>query len=125
MKSTLALGIIALGFLLLVASGVFSTLFPPTNSWTTDKAQRMSEVKAQINNVGAQLYKAQQSTHGQDPAPIKTQYDTLLKEFEQLNTDFETATARPLFISTVLKWSGISFAILGIIFWYAVKQTSG
>jgi hypothetical protein len=124
MKSTVVLGVMVLGFALLVVSSLWSHLFPPTSSWTQQKAARMSEVKAQINNLGAQLYLAESRTYGgQDPGELKAEYNALQEEFEQLKADFESATETPQTVSTVLKWTGISLAALGIIGWYAVKQT--
>jgi hypothetical protein len=119
------MGAIALGFVLLLASGLWSTLFPPTRTWTVDKASRLSEIKARINDLGAQLYKAKGRTYGgADPGPIQAEYDVLTKEFDQLKTDFESTTGRTQKTATVLKWTGISLATLGIIGWYAVKQSS-
>lgn len=125
MKSAIVLGAIALGFVLLIASFLWATLFPPTRSWTLEKAARLSEVKAEINNLGAQIYKASNRTYGgPDPGTLKAEYDGLLAEFETLKADFESATEAPRTVTTLLKWSGISLAILGIIGWYAVQQTS-
>ena len=119
------MGAIGLGFALLIASSVWTTLFPPTRSWTLEKAERMSEVKARINDVGAMLYKATHHIHsGPDPGSLKAEFDALTKEFEVLKADFESATLRSNSIAAFLKWTGISLAALGIIGWYAVKQTS-
>ena len=125
MKLVIVLAAIVLGFALLVVSSLWVRIFPPTRSWTPEKAARMSEVKAAINNAGAKLYMASQRTYGgPDPGTLKAEYDGLKKEFEQLKTDFESATENPQTVSTILKWSGISLAAFGIIGWYAVKQTS-
>jgi hypothetical protein len=125
MKFGIAFGALGLGFALLVFSGLWSTIFPPTQSWTLEKSKRMSDVKARINDVGAMLYKATQRRHaGPDPGPIQAEYDALSKEFAQLKSEFESATERPQTTSKLLKWTGISLAVIGIIGLYAVKNSS-
>lgn len=125
MKPAITLSAVALGFALLVASSVWGRLFPPTKTWTLQKAERMSEVKARINDVGAVLYKANQRIHaGPDPGPIQAEYDALTKEFDQLKLEFETAAERPQTASAIMKWTGISLAVLGLIGWYAVKDSA-
>jgi hypothetical protein len=124
MKPVITLGAVALGFALLVVSSVWGKLFPPTQTWTLQKAERMSEVKVRINDVGAMLYKATQRIHaGSDPGPIQAEYNELTKEFDKLKSEFESATQRPQTTSTVLKWTGISLAVLGLVGWYAVKDS--
>jgi hypothetical protein len=124
MKPTIALGIVVLGFAQLAASSVWGTLFPPTQSWTLEKADRMSKVKASINDVGAAIYKAKQRIHaGPDPGPLQAEYDALTKEFDQLKQEFESAAERPQTASAYLKWAGISLAIVGLVGWYAVKDS--
>ena len=125
MKPAVVLGMIVLGFMLLVASSAWSTLFPPTKAWTPEKARRISEVKARLNDLSFQLARSSDRIHsGPDPATLKTEYNALKKEFDQLANDFESATEAPQTVSKVLKLTGISLAALGVIGWYAVKQSS-
>jgi hypothetical protein len=125
MKPVIALGAVVVGFALLAASSVWGKIFPPTQSWTLEKADRMSKVKASINDVGAALYKAKQRIHaGPDPGPLQAEYDALIKEFDQLKREFESAAERPQTASAFLKWTGISLAVLGLVGWYAVKDSS-
>ena len=123
MKSGIALGVVGFGLMLLVFSSIWSTLFPPTSSWTPEKASRISEVKARLNDLSFVINDPRHSMHsGPDRGELKAEADTLLKEFEQLKADFESATERPQIAAKVLKWTGISLAIVGIIGWYAVKN---
>jgi hypothetical protein len=123
MKSAVVAAII-LGLVLFLASGIWSTLFPATNSWTPEKASRLSEIKGRLNDLSFQLQSAARRPHsGPDPSTLKTEYDALNKEFDVLKTDFETAAERPQTVSRILKWSGISLVALGVIAWYVVKDS--
>jgi hypothetical protein len=125
MKSGIPFCAIGLGFALLIASSLWTTIFPPTLSWTPEKAQRSAEIKDRLTNLGFALYAAEYRPHsGPDPGTLKAEYDALMKENAQLNADFTSATETPETISNILKWSGISLAALGIIGWYAIKQSS-
>jgi len=123
MKSAIAMGTIALGFLLLVTSSLWTSLFPATSSWTTEKAQRAAQVKDRLSNLGPVVNSTKPRLHGgADPAQLKIEYDSLMLENEQLNSEFESAANRPNTIANVLKWTGISLAGLGIAGWFAVRE---
>lgn len=124
MKSAVVIGTIGLGVALFIASALWASLFPPSNSWTPEKAQRMSEVKARLNNLSFIINEPRNFHSGPDTGTLKAESDALLKEFEQLKTDFESATESPQTVSFVLRWSGLSLAIIGVIGWYAIKQNS-
>src|SRR5689334_9621213 len=101
MKTTIVMGVIALGFLLLASSFIWTTLFPPTRSWTPEKAQRMSEVKSRLNNLTFLINAPNKSMHnGPDQGALRAEAEQLSKEFDQLKTDFESATESPKTIST-------------------------
>lgn len=124
MKSAIVLGAMALGFLLLVASSVWTSLFPATSSWTPEKAQRSAEVKDRLANLGPLVNAPTRSMHsGADRGVLKAEFDQLIRENEQLNAEFQSAYDRPNTFANLLKWSGISLAIIGIIGWYAVKDS--
>jgi hypothetical protein len=112
-----------LGIVLFAASGMWTTIFPPTNSWTPEKAARLSEIKGRLNELSFKLQRATGQMHsGPDPGPLKAEYDSLNKEFDILKVDFETAAERPQTVRTYLKWTGISLAAIGVISWYALNQ---
>jgi hypothetical protein len=115
---------IALGFVLLIGSGLWTTLFPGTNSWTPEKGSRWGQVKDRLNTLSFIVHRPAGTMHaGQDIGPLKAEYAQLQKEHEQLKAEFETASTRPNVIAAVLKWTGISLAALGIVGWYAVKNS--
>jgi len=138
MKGILVFGAIGLGFLLLVLSGLWSTLFPATSVWTDAKAERRAEVQDRIHNLRFLLLSQsnQRSFHShapidevsprtrRDPVALQAELAKLMQESEQLNAEFQSAYDRPNTISSALKWTGISLAALGIIGWYAMKNSS-
>jgi hypothetical protein len=122
MKSVV-FGSIVLGFLLLVASSLWSTLFPATSSWTPEKGTRWGQVKDRLNTLTYIVHRPPSMHRGSDLGPLKAEYEQLKQEHEQLKAEFESAASRPNTISKILKWSGISLAIVGIVGWYAVKDS--
>lgn len=127
MKSTIALGVLALGFLLLILSGAWTSLFPGTSTWTPEKAARHSQIKDRLHNLGYVVDTAarQVNVHsGSDPGPAIEEYRRLKKEFDRLSAEFQFAHDRRNTVSTILKWTGLSLAGLGIIGWYVVKNSS-
>jgi hypothetical protein len=60
---------------------------------------------------------------GQDSASAKAEFDKLKLEDDELKADFSSAYDTPRTTSTILKWSGLSIAAVGIIGWYAVNQS--
>jgi hypothetical protein len=140
MKGPLAFGAMVVGFVLLAFSGIWSTLFPATSAWTDAKAERRAEVQDRIHNLRflllAQTNTSQRSFHShapieeqnsrtrRDPVALQAELSELMKESEQLNAEFQSAYDRPNTISSVLKWTGISLAAVGVIGWYAARNTS-
>jgi hypothetical protein len=122
MKSVVVVAIVT-GLVLVLVGGLWSTFFPPTNSWTPEKAARLSEIKARLNDLSFALQRASRIHSGPDPGTLKAEYDALNKEFDELKHDFETAAERPQVASRILKWAGLSLAALGIIGWYVVNQS--
>lgn len=124
MKSTIAVSVLGIGLLFLVFGLIWTALFPARASWTAEKASRMSQVSGELNNLSAKLYAAQNRTYGgPDPGTLKAEYDRLMSEHEQLKVDFETAAERPNTIARFFKWAGLSLAAIGVIGWYAAKQS--
>jgi hypothetical protein len=138
MKGSLALGAMVVGFVLLALSGIWSTLFPATSAWTDAKAERRADVQDRIHNlrflVLAQNNQRSFHSHApieeqsartrRDPVALKAELAELMTESEQLNADFQSAYDRPNTVSSILKWTGISLAAIGIIGWYAARNAS-
>jgi hypothetical protein len=125
MKVAIAIGIMALGLLLLLVSSLWSTIFPATAAWTEEKAQRHIEVQTRLSNLGPIVNSPRPSMHrGPDPATLKAEFDALTKENQLLNAEFESARDAPKTKSTILKWTGIVLVVAGLFGWYGVKQSS-
>jgi hypothetical protein len=121
MKSVV-FGAIGLGCLLLLGSGVWTTLFPAKSSWTAEKEARWSDVQRKLYDMSFVVHGKQRIHSGPDPGTLKAEYEELKKQNEILKEEFENITKRPQTVATFLKWSGVSLAVLGIIGWYAVKD---
>jgi hypothetical protein len=126
MKSAVVLGTIVIGFTCVFLSFAWGSLFPATRSWTPEKGTRMSEIKAKLNDLSFKMASPASSRikNGPDPAALKKEYDDLRAEFETLKTEFESVAETPKTTSRVLKWSGVTLALIGVIGWYAVSQSN-
>lgn len=123
MKSSVVLGAICLGFVLVATSFLWSTLFPAKSSWTPEKAERWSEVKSRLYDLGFLMNTKVRMHGGPDPATLRAEYEELEKENQVLAAEFSSISNRPHKVASVLKWSGIALAVVGIIGWYAVKDS--
>jgi hypothetical protein len=119
-------GVISLGLLLLILSGIWVTLFPGTSSWTPEKSAKWTTIKDRVHNLGFIVGNPSGpvSMHsGPDTGQAKQEYDRLKIEDNALATEFQSAHDRPYTVAKFLKWFGISLALIGIIGWYAVNQS--
>jgi hypothetical protein len=117
-------GLIAFGLFLFLLSAAWSTIFPATARWTDEKAKRSTEVKGKLHNLAFVVNAPKPNLQrGQDIGQLKAEYEQLKKENEELNADFGSAAETPKTVSTILKWSGLSIAAVGVIGWYAVNQS--
>jgi len=117
-------GLIAFGLFLFLLSALWTTIFPATARWTDEKAARSIEVKGKLHNLAFIVNAPKPNLQrGQDIGQLKAEYEQLKKENEELNSDFVSAAESPKTVSTFLKWSGLSLAAVGVVGWYAVKQS--
>ena len=118
-------GLVAVGFALLLLSGVWTVIFPASNGWTPEMEARAQKVKARLHSLSFVVSSPKPvSMHsGPDPAQAKSEFDSLKVENDQLNAQFSSAYNGPRTTSSFLRWSGISLAVLGLIGWYAVSQS--
>jgi hypothetical protein len=123
----IAFGMMGLGLLMLLASVAWVSLFSSSSSFTTEKAARWGEVKNKLHNLSF-VVNAPPGTikmhKGQELGQAKAEYEALKKEDEQLAAEFSGVYDSPRTTSKVLRWSGLSLAVIGIIGWYVVNQTS-
>ena len=126
MKSAIVFGATGLGLLLLVLSGIWSSLFPGTSSWTEEKAANLSKMQVRMHNLAGVVNNpnAKVNLHsGTELGAAKQEFEQLKKDSAELYAEFESAHDSPQTISKILKWTGISLAAIGLIGWYAVKNS--
>jgi hypothetical protein len=126
MKSTIAFAITGLGLLLLIFSFLWVALFSGQSAFTKEKAERWGDVKQRLHNLAFVVNAPPGSVKmhgGPDPAQAKAEYEELKVEDTQLAAEFSGAYDTPRTMATILKWSGLSLAVVGIIGWYAVTQS--
>src|SRR3954468_22743074 len=100
MKSAVVIGVIGLGILMFLISGLWSTVFPPTARWTDEKAKRSTEVKSRLHNLAFIVNAPKPNLQrGQDIGQLKAEYEKLRKENDELNADFNSATETPQTVS--------------------------
>jgi hypothetical protein len=126
MKTAVVFGLMGFGFLLLVLGLSWPRMFPGTSAWTLEKETRLSEVSDRMHLLSFTVGKAEARPNmhgGPDVAKAKAELEALKKENAELTAQFRGIENRRDLTSTVLKYSGISLAVLGVIGWYAVNQS--
>lgn len=127
MKSAIVFGMIGLGFLMLALSFAWVKVFSGGSGWTKEKAQHWSEVKDRLSNLSFVVNAppgARKMHSGPDPAEAKAEYDKLFKEHEELAAEFTGGYNAPRTMATVLRWGGISLAVVGLVGWYAIQNSN-
>ena len=122
----IAFGILGLGLILVLLSGLWTTLFPGTSAWTPEKSAEWTKVKDRLHTLKfvVNAAAAKPSMHsGEDTAQAKQEYEQLKVKHEELSKEFYGIHDRPYTIARILKWSGISLAAVGLIGWYAANQS--
>ena len=127
MKSAVVLGMLGVGLLLLIAGGVWTSVFTGTSSWTQEKDNRLAEVGKRMHVLTFVVGNAEAnpSMHGGPDLPkAKAELMALREENKALMEEFKGIQSRPQTMSKVMKWSGISLMLVGIAGWYAVNQSN-
>jgi hypothetical protein len=126
MKSAVVLGMIGVGLLLLLVSGVWTSVFPGTSSWTQEKDDRLAAVGKRMHVLSFIVGNAEAnpSMHGGPDLPkAKAELAAVAEENKALMDEFKGVQARPQTMSKFMKWSGISLMLVGICGWYAISQS--
>jgi hypothetical protein len=127
MKFLIVFGLIGIGFLLLILSGLWPMMFTGEQTWTPEKAARWAEIKDKLHNLSFYVNNPKTRTKmhsGPELGQAKAEFDRLTAEGEQLKVEFESAAQQPQTMSRIFKWTGIFFAAVGVIGWFAVNQSS-
>ena len=116
MKSSLPLVAVLLGLLLLILSPLWGLIFPATNTWTEEKARRMTELGNEAHALLFQAIRAESRPNmkgGKNPAELRAKYNETKAELDALKAEFEGKRDRPKTIATYLRWSGIALVLIG------------
>jgi hypothetical protein len=117
MKTAVVLSLLVLGLILFCTGALWPKIFPATTTWTDEKANRTAEVNeriAALNYVQSQPI----SMHaGEDRGLVQRELIDLMREKDQLNSEFHDAVARPHTASLVFRISGLFIAAVGVCAW--------
>jgi hypothetical protein len=97
-----------------------------TSAWTNEKDRRLSEASDKMHLLTAKIASAEShpSMHGGPDLPkAKAELAAVTEETTTLMNEFKGVQAKPNTIAAIMKWSGISLALVGIVGWYAVSQS--
>jgi hypothetical protein len=111
---------------MLILSFAWVSMFSGQAAFTKEKADRWGDIKQRLHNLAFVVNAppgAIKMHGGPDLGQAKAEYEKLKIEDAQLAAEFSGAYDTPRTMSTVLKWSGLSLAVVGLIGWYAVSQT--
>lgn len=122
MKSGVTIGLIVLGAVLFLMSGVWTSIFNGRSTWTDEKARRRSEIQSRLSTIGF-LQDRPATQGGPANAAMNKEAQDLIAERDALALDYAAAHDSPILVATILKWSGLSIAAIGAFGWYAVKQS--
>jgi hypothetical protein len=125
MKTT-AFSLLCLGLLLLILSGVWTSVFNGTSTWTPAKAKRTAELRTRLHTLALVVDNQENvpSMHsGPELGKAKEEYEQLKKERADLSAEFQSASDQPKTAANVMRWSGLVLAACGVFGWYAVNQS--
>lgn len=125
MKRTIPLVTAGIGVLALVLSALWPVLFPPERSWTEDKSQQMADLSSRAHLLHVKVKMARPERGSDKPGySEKTQqeYEEVTSRLESLKEELETAKEKPQTVATILKWSGLVMAGVGVAGWVATRQ---
>jgi hypothetical protein len=114
MKS-LSLGAVGLGLVLVLGSVLWGIIFSPAKTWTDEKNERMNSLGIEAHKLGGELDVARRrpSMHGRSATAIEAEYKKTTDELTQLKEEFQDVQQGPKTMSSVLRWTGIVFVLLG------------
>jgi hypothetical protein len=92
-------------------------LFPAKNSWTSEKADRLSDVtgRAHVLFMKVKMAERDPSSLGeQDAKRLQEEYRLVLDQQASLKKEFESANDRPKTAARWMRWSGVALLLVGI-----------
>ena len=115
MNSVWSAILVVIGMVLLALSFVWGFIFPASQTWTDEKASRMTELSNQgrLLLIEANNAKYKPKPGGPSPKEALEKYDAVKAELNKLKEEFMGARDSPKTISSYLLWSGAGFILVG------------
>lgn len=116
MKNVLPPVLVAIGLALVALSFLWTSLFPPGQSWTPEKNQQMTKLGTELTRLGFAVVQAENNPNmhsGENLGDLKKKHAEVKKEFDLLKSELDSAVNAPASTGSGIKWLGIAIAAVG------------
>jgi hypothetical protein len=121
MKTVVFLTLFVLGFAMYFIGTLWTKIFPVTETWTNEKAMRLTEVNERLAQLTLLMSKPLSMHSGPDRGAVQRETMDLVSEKDELRAEFEEAVERRQPKSGPLQASGIVVATLGVVVWFGMR----
>ena len=126
MVEKLCLAAATIGGLLMALSLLSGFIFPPENTWTLEKASRMSELSREAYLLHIEVNQADRNPVAggdMEAGEVQQNYRSVVRELATLKSELEAAQQRPETIARLLRWSGVVLLLLALVALRFLKST--
>ena len=111
---------IGLGILLLAASFLWPYWSDPKAHWSEARAGNRTEAGIQVKVLSHRLQEARSDAERQR---IQARFNEAKKQFDQSDAELELARGRYQLPITLLRWSGTTLLVLGVVAYYLLRAS--
>jgi hypothetical protein len=108
------LGIVG-GTILLLASFLVPEQSLSQSAWTAEQAQKYQQSALKLHELSHEV--GHSDEHG-DTANIERRLDEAKKNFAEVQSELDSATQRPRYFKSILRWSGVVIVSVGIVAYF-------